>query len=75
MAQVSAPMVALEDVAAIYTAAVASGDPPTKAVAWTLGISPGAAAQRVLRARRAGLLPAVTPGVAAGNVPRGWLPL
>jgi len=46
----------------IYMRAQAMGEDPTKAVAKELGISPGAAAQRVARARKQGLLPPTTRG-------------
>jgi len=46
----------------IYMRAQAMGEDPTKAVAKELGISPGAAAQRIARARKQGLLPPTTRG-------------
>ena len=46
----------LEDVAAIYLDALDEGQPPTKAVQEALHLSKSAAAQRVARARTAGLL-------------------
>lgn len=48
--------VTLEDVAAIYLDALDEGRPPTKAVQEALHLSKSAAAQRVARARAAGLL-------------------
>lgn len=48
--------VTLEDVAAIYLDALDEGRPPTQAVARALVLSKSAAAQRVARARAAGLL-------------------
>jgi hypothetical protein len=49
----------LEQIAIWYRLAELFGAPPTAAVAQHLGISPAAAAQRVRRARHAGLLPPV----------------
>ena len=46
----------LEDIAAIYLDALDEGRPPTKAVQEALHLSKSAAAQRVARARDAGLL-------------------
>lgn len=51
-----------DEVPAIYCLARAAGDNPTQAVADELKIGRSAAAQRVARARRAGLLPATTRG-------------
>lgn len=45
-----------------YVLARAIGENPTQAVAKALGITPGAAAQRVARARRDGRIPATTKG-------------
>ena len=63
------PVGHLERVAEIYTLARQRHDPPTKAVAQTFGISPGAAKKQVYRARSNGLLPATTQGKAEGRRP------
>lgn len=52
-------------VALTYSVALAVGANPTAAVADELELSPGAAAQRVKRARDRGFLPATTPGKAS----------
>jgi hypothetical protein len=52
-------------VAITYSAAHAVGQPPSKAVAERLGITAGAAAQRVRRARGAGYLPPTSAGKAS----------
>jgi hypothetical protein len=59
------PVDPLWRVAITYSAAHAVGQPPTKAVAEALGITPGAAAQRVRRAREAGYLPPTKSGKAS----------
>jgi hypothetical protein len=52
-------------IAVAYSVAHALGGHPVVAVAHDLGISAGAAAQRVRRARAAGYLPPTTPGKAS----------
>jgi hypothetical protein len=52
-------------VALVYSIAHAFGEPPTTAVADDLGITRGAAAQRVRRAREADYLPPTTQGRAS----------
>lgn len=52
-------------VALTYSVAYAIGGHPVLAVAKDLDISPGAAAQRVRRARKRGYLPPTTPGKAS----------
>ncbi len=52
-------------VALVYWIAYAVGENPTAAVAEDLGVSRGAAAQRVKRARDAGYLPPTTSGRAS----------
>lgn len=49
-------------VAQIYRGAVDAGEPPLIAIATRLGITHRAAAQRVFRARAAGLLEATSKG-------------
>lgn len=58
-------------VATIYRAAMANGEPPTRAVARQLDLSHMAAAKRVQRAREAGLLPSTARGraMASEHVP------
>jgi hypothetical protein len=57
----------LAQVAAVYNHALRTPPhKPTKAVAETFGLTPGAAAKQVSRARKSGLLKATTPGKAAG---------
>jgi hypothetical protein len=51
-----------EEVTAVYVLARIMGQHPTKAVGEHFGLKPAAAAQRVARARRAGLLPPTTKG-------------
>lgn len=51
-----------EEMARIYCLARAVGENPTKAVAEHYAITSAAAAQRVMRARKAGILPATTKG-------------
>ena len=46
----------MTEVATIYTEAVDAGHPPTKSVAQHYGITYGAAANRIARARAAGLI-------------------
>jgi hypothetical protein len=53
------------NIALAYSVAHALGDHPVAFVARDLGISAGAAAQRVRRARAAGYLPPTTPGKAS----------
>lgn len=53
----------LMSVALTYSTAAAVGAPPVQFVAERLGITAGAASQRVKRARDAGYLPPTTPGV------------
>jgi hypothetical protein len=50
------------NVALTYATAASVNAPPVQFVAERFGISPGAAAQRVKRARDAGYLPPTTPG-------------
>lgn len=57
----------LQRVANAYQAAWQRGQSPTKAVARRLKITDAAAAKLVSRARSVGLLPATSPGVAAGE--------
>lgn len=56
----------LEDVAAVYLDALDAGKPPTKAVKDKLHLSKSAAAQRVARARAAGLLAPTRKGLPSG---------
>jgi hypothetical protein len=51
-----------DDPVVIYLTARACGEHPTKAVAAQLGISHAAAAQRIARARKAGLIPPTKRG-------------
>ena len=55
----------LARVALTYSLAYALGERPGAAVARDLGITPGAAAQRIRRARALGYLPPTTPGKAS----------
>lgn len=52
----------LRRVAEAYAQAAEAGRPPVAAVADLLGVSRHAAAQRVMRARKAGFLPSTEPG-------------
>lgn len=56
----------LEDVAAIYLDALDAGKPPRMAVADKLHLSKSAAAQRIARAREAGLLAPTRKGLPSG---------
>jgi hypothetical protein len=56
-----------ERVARLYTYAVSLGQQPVQLVADALGCPVGTAAKRVQSARKAGLLPATTPGKAKGG--------
>ncbi len=59
---VDQPDDSLWDVASMYVAARAVGENPTAAVAAELALTPGAAAQRVRRAREKGYLNPTTKG-------------
>jgi hypothetical protein len=56
-----------EEIARLYNEAFRQHRPPTKAVAESLGITVAAAAKRVARIRRLGLLPTTQQGRAAGT--------
>lgn len=56
----------LQRVAEIYRAALARGEPPTRAVADELGVAIGTASATVSKARRVGLLPPTSVGVSLG---------
>jgi hypothetical protein len=55
-----------EAVARVYLAAAAKNKPPTKAVAARFRLKYANAAQRVMRARQLGLIPAAKDGTARG---------
>ena len=57
-------------VAEVYVEALEAGDPPTKAVQDTWGLTRSAAAKLVARVRAAGHLPATTQGVTGGFSPK-----
>lgn len=61
----------LDEVAAIYRAAWARGDPPTKAVADELHVARSTANKRVARARALGKLPPTSQGKASAAPRRG----